>query len=221
MTSTRVSRWGFVNAYLVQEDDGITVVDTGIPGTASRIVAAAQRLGLSIVRIVLTHAHFDHVGSVDALVGELRDVEVAITARDARLLNGDKQPEPGEPQVAVKGRLPKLKTEVTGRIAVGDRVGSLEVVAAPGHTPGHIALLDTRDRTLYCGDAYATLGGVDTSAKPSFPFPLPALATWHRPTALASAKALRALDPTRLAPGHGKPLESPGEAMDRAIAKAS
>jgi glyoxylase-like metal-dependent hydrolase (beta-lactamase superfamily II) len=210
-----------VNAYLVQDDDGITVIDTGIPGTAGRIVAAAQRLGSPIVRIVLTHAHFDHVGSVDALVGGLPDVEVAITARDARLLNGERQPEPGEPQVPVKGQLPKLKTDVTGRIAAGDRVGSLEVVAAPGHTPGQIALLDTRDRTLYCGDAYATLGGVATSAKPSFPFPLPALATWHRPTALASAKALRALDPAQLAPGHGKVIEAPGAAMDRAIAKAS
>ena len=47
------------------------------------------------------------------------------------------------------------------------------------------------------------------------------MATWHRPTALETAKALRALDPKRLAPGHGKVVEDPGEAMDRAIAKAS
>jgi glyoxylase-like metal-dependent hydrolase (beta-lactamase superfamily II) len=106
-------------------------------------------------------------------------------------------------------------------LAPGDRVGSLEVHAAPGHTPGQIALLDVRDRTLICGDAYSTLGGVATSAKPNPRFPLPALATWHRPTALASAIALRALDPARLAPGHGKVVEAPGAAMDRAIATAS
>ena len=52
-----------------------------------------------------------------------------------------------------------------------------------------------------------------------FVFPLPALATWDRPTALESARALRELDPARLAPGHGKVVDSPGPAMDAAIAK--
>ena len=60
-----------------------------------------------------------------------------------------------------------------------------------------------------------------TSAKPNPRFPLPGLATWHRPTALESARALRALDPARLAPGHGQVVEQPGAAMDAAIAKAS
>ncbi|MET0926752.1 MAG: MBL fold metallo-hydrolase, partial [Solirubrobacterales bacterium] len=99
--------------------------------------------------------------------------------------------------------------------------GSLEAIAAPGHTPGHLAFLDTRDGTLFCADAYSTLGGVATSAKANWRFPLPALATWHKPTALESARALRALDPKRLAPGHGKVVESPAAAMDAAIAKAS
>ena len=47
------------------------------------------------------------------------------------------------------------------------------------------------------------------------------MATWHRPTALETAIAMRALNPKRLAPGHGKVVENPGEAMDAAIAKAS
>ena len=218
---TRISRWGFVNAYLVEEDDGITVIDTGIPGTSRQIIAAAERLGAPIVRIALTHAHFDHVGSLDALAAELPAAQLLITARDARLLDGETAAEAGEPQVRVKGRLPKLKTQVGGRMAAGDRVGSLEVIAAPGHTPGQVAFLDARDRTLYCGDAYLTLGGVETSAKPSMPFPFPALATWHRPTALETARVLRALDPARLAPGHGKVIESPTAAMDQAIDRAS
>jgi glyoxylase-like metal-dependent hydrolase (beta-lactamase superfamily II) len=83
-----------------------------------------------------------------------------------------------------------------------------------------MALLDTRDRVLICGDAYSTLGGVATSAKANPRFPLPVIATWHKPTALESAKALRALDPAALAPGHGKIVLDPGEAMDAAIAKA-
>ena len=102
----------------------------------------------------------------------------------------------------------------------GDRVGSLDVIAAPGHTPGHVALLDDRDRMLYCGDVYSTLGGVATSARVYPRCPL-ALFTWHRPIELESARALRALEPARLAPGHGKVVESPLEAMDRAIARGS
>ena len=81
--------------------------------------------------------------------------------------------------------------------------------------------MDTRDRTLIAGDAFSTLGGVATTAKPNPLFPMPALATWHRPTALATARSLRALDPARLAVGHGRTVEAPGAAMDAAIAKAS
>jgi hypothetical protein len=81
--------------------------------------------------------------------------------------------------------------------------------------------MDTRDGTLYCGDAYSTLGGVATSARVNWRFPLPGKATWDYPTALESARALRALDPARLAPGHGKVVESPGAAMDAAIARGS
>jgi glyoxylase-like metal-dependent hydrolase (beta-lactamase superfamily II) len=99
-------------------------------------------------------------------------------------------------------------------------VGSLEVVASPGHSPDHIAFFDTRDGSLIAGDAFQTRGGVAVSGtvKPLFPFP--AMGTWHRPTALESARALRALAPTRLAVGHGTVLDQPLEAMDRAIAEA-
>jgi glyoxylase-like metal-dependent hydrolase (beta-lactamase superfamily II) len=219
---TPVVRLGMVNAYLVREEDGLTLVDTGIAGSRKTILIAAARLGAPITRIVLTHAHGDHIGSLDAMARELPGAEVAIGAREARLLTKDKTPDPGEPADArYRGGYSGAKTTPTVLLAPGDRVGSLEVHAAPGHTPGQIALLDVRDRTLICGDAYSTLGGVATSAKPNPRFPLPALATWHRPTALASAIALRALDPARLAPGHGTVVEAPGAAMDRAIATAS
>jgi glyoxylase-like metal-dependent hydrolase (beta-lactamase superfamily II) len=100
-------------------------------------------------------------------------------------------------------------------------VGSLEVVAAPGHTPGHVAFLDRRDGTLLCGDAFTTLGGVATTDKMRLPFPLASMATWDPATELASARALRALEPSRLAPGHGKVVDAPLAAMDAALAKAS
>jgi hypothetical protein len=84
-----------------------------------------------------------------------------------------------------------------------------------------VALLDVRDRTLLCGDSYSTLGGVETAARVNPRFPVLTPATWHRPTALESARALRALDPARLAPGHGRIVDGPGATMDAAIARAS
>jgi glyoxylase-like metal-dependent hydrolase (beta-lactamase superfamily II) len=220
-TLTRISRMGFVNAFLVREDDGLTLVDTMIGGSHKAILAAAADLGQPIVRIALTHAHGDHIGSLDALKQELPDAEVIIGARDARLLKKDKTPEPGEPADAkYRGSYVGAKTEPTRLVDAGDRIGSLEVVASPGHTPGHVAFLDTRDRTLIAGDAYSTLGGVAVPAKAYPRFPLVWFATWHRPTALESAKALRALEPARLAVGHGAVVDSPLAAMDAAIARA-
>jgi glyoxylase-like metal-dependent hydrolase (beta-lactamase superfamily II) len=103
----------------------------------------------------------------------------------------------------------------------GELIGSLEVVACPGHTPGHIAFLDRRDQTLYCGDTFSTLGGVETSARMNPRFPLVVMGTWNRPMVLASARKLLALQPARLAPGHGRVVESPATAMDAAISRAS
>jgi len=219
---TRVSRFGFVNAYLVEEEDGLTLVDTAIPGSAKAIQAAAGKLGRPIVRIALTHAHGDHIGSLDALAKTLPGVEVSISERDARLLAKNKTTDPGEPPEAkMRGSYPGAKTAPTRTLAPGDRVGSLEVIAAPGHTPGHIAFLDTRDNTLIAGDAFSSIGGVATSAKANPLFPFPVIATWHKPTALESARTLRALDPARLAVGHGPIVDAPGAAMDKAIEKAA
>lgn len=211
------------NAYLVREEDGLTVIDTSVMGSAGGIQAAARALGQPIRRIVLTHAHSDHYGSLDALHAAVPDAEVLVSARDAILLRGDRSRQPGEPA----GRLfpgvflPPAKTRPTRTIEEGERVGSLEVVAAPGHTPGQIAFRDTRDGSLICGDAYLALGGLFVTTKPVRRFPVPALlGTWHKPTAYATAEKLRALDPTRLATGHGPVLEAPAAEMDRALREA-
>ncbi len=216
----RLSRLGIVNAYLVREDDGLTLVDTTIAGSARAILAAARRLGAPIVLIALTHAHADHAGALDALHAALPAAEVLVPVREARFLAGDMRLDPDEPQVKLRGGWQVCTTRPTRLLAPGDRVGSLEVVAAPGHTPGQIAFLDTRDGTLIAGDAFQTRAGVAVSGTLRLLFPFPALATWHKPTALASAWALRALNPARLAVGHGVVLEQPVAAMDRAIAVA-
>ena len=83
-----------------------------------------------------------------------------------------------------------------------------------------MAFLDRRDATLLCGDTFTTIGRVATTNKVRLPFPLASMATWDGPTDLESARALRALEPARLAPGHGKVVDAPLAAMDAAIAKA-
>jgi glyoxylase-like metal-dependent hydrolase (beta-lactamase superfamily II) len=217
----QIRRFGLMNAYLVEEEDGLTLVDT-MMGASKRILAAAEALGKPIVRIALTHAHGDHIGSLDKLKAALPDAEVSISVRDARLLAKDLMQSPEEAALGkFRGDLRGAATVPDRLLSPGDRVGSLEVIAAPGHTPGHIAFLDTRDRALICGDAYATVAAVATTAKPDWRFPATGFGTWSRPLSHETAVALRALEPTSLAPGHGKIVRDPGAAMDRAIAKSA
>ena len=213
----RLSFIGFVNCYLVREDDGFTLIDTTVGGQGPHIMEEARKLGLPIARILLTHAHVDHVGAMDELHKALPDVPVIISERDARFLTGDKSLDPAEPQVPLRGGYPVCETKPTLLLHEGDRVGSLEAIATPGHTPGHLAFIDTRDRSIIVGDAYQTLGGVAVSGTFKPLFPLPALATWHKGLALASARKLLALQPSRMAVGHGKILEHPQAQMEKAI----
>src|SRR5947207_9633295 len=205
------------NCYLLREDDGFTLIDTTISGQVQTIIQEANKLGLPIVRIVLTHAHIDHVGSLDALHEALPNAQVAISERDPRCLSGVTSLDPAEPQVPLRGGYPVCTTKPELLLHEGDRIGSLEAIATPGHTPGHLAFLDTRDRAVIAGDAFQTLGGVAVSGTFKLLFPLPALATWHKGLALQSARKLLALQPSMLAVGHGRVLKDPQTAMERAI----
>lgn len=209
-----------MNCYLVQEDDGLTLVDSTMSSPAEDVAAIVKELGQELRRIALTHAHADHVGGVAGMRQRFPAVEVSISERDAPVLAGDKSLRTDEAQTPIKGYFVKVDWKPDRLLKPGDRLGSLEVVASPGHTPGHVAFLDLRDRSLIAGDAFQTRGGIAVSGvlRPLFPFP--ALATWSKPAALASAVALRALRPSLLAVGHGDALREPSSAMDRAIEAA-
>lgn len=209
-----------VNCYFVEEKDGLTLIDAGMSFCLRGIMLVASQIGKPIRRIVLTHAHEDHVGALDALKEQLPDVTVYISHRDAPLLSGDTSLLPTEPNVPIRGGIPKkIKTQADVLLRDGDRIESLIAVDAPGHTPGSMAFLDTRNRILIAGDAFQTRGGIVVSGQLKLSFPFPAMATWHKPTALESAKKLSELQPTLLAVGHGVMIENPVKAMFQSISE--
>ncbi|WP_217591770.1 MBL fold metallo-hydrolase [Cohnella sp. GbtcB17] len=228
-TRTNVQQLSFmprffpVNAYFVEELDGLTLIDAALPYSAKGIIDAAARLGKPIRRILLTHAHGDHIGALDRLKSALPDAEVLISARDARLLAGDKSLDASEIQSPIRGDVPKpdaIRTRPDTLLADGDRVGSLLAVATPGHTPGSMSFLDTRTGALIAGDAFQVRGGMAVSGKMQPLFPFPAMATWSAAEALRSAKRLVGLKPTLLAVGHGGMIADPLEAMNVAVRAA-
>ena len=164
-------RLGFGQAYLWQDDDAWTLVDTGIPGSGPEIGEALHRLGLdtpAIRTIVATHGHEDHFGSAaqirgwhgapvhahtgDAAVirGEQRRRDPVLTAFDAPIWE----------QLAASG-VPDLDPPpcpVDVELHDGDRLdigGGAQVLAVPGHTPGSIALHLSEPGVLFTGDTVA------------------------------------------------------------------
>jgi len=224
--SYQFTRFGLVNCYLVRESDSFTLIDTGLPGSAKLMIDAARAIASEpIARLLLTHAHGDHIGSLDALARALGEPQVAIGKREARLLPKkpaqDRSLDPGEPQCKVKGSLPGALTGPTHLLSEGELYGSLRVVGSPGHTPGHLAYFDERDGTLYGGDALVTVGGeVHVVGFGPWYFTLPKFGTWHRPTAVASARRLADLPIRRYAVGHGRVVEGGPELLREAVQRA-
>lgn len=160
-----------LNAYLWCGDDGVTLVDTGWPGSGDVIERALTALGRGksdVVRVVLTHFHDDHAGAA-AEVAAWGRVEVVAGAGDARFITGEQAgPLPvltvaelaihAQPTDPPHGPLVRVDREVRDGDVL-DFAGGARVVAVPGHTPGSIALYLPAVDAILTGDAVAELQG--------------------------------------------------------------
>lgn len=210
-----------INCYFVEEETGLTLIDAALPFCAMKILEAARKIGEPITNIVITHAHDDHIGALDAIKQELPDVTVYISKRDAHLLEGDMALQNGERNTPIKvGVSKKIKTIPDILLQEGDQIGSLLAIETPGHTPGSMAFLDTRNDALIVGDAFQTKGGVAVAGQIKWLFPFPVFGTWDAETALASAQKLLEYKPSILATGHGKMIKDPLLRMKLAIEEA-
>jgi hydroxyacylglutathione hydrolase len=194
------------NAYLVEGDEGITVVDTGLPGNAGKIVDYVQSIGCyhsNIKTTILTHSDIDHAGSA-ARLKEKTHAKVAIHEADAPRLSGEKE------WKTVKGvlglffhaagavmRFNRLKADVL--LKDSDIIDGLTVIHTPGHTEGSICLYLPR-RAIFVGDALVTTG----ERMPSLPRRSMSM---DMSLAKESIRKISRLEYSVLLPGHGPPIE--------------
>ncbi len=218
--SLQLTRFGLINCYLVAEADGFTLIDTSFKGAEDDILAAAAKAGKPIRRILLTHAHPDHMGSVDALIAKLGPIEIAANRRSVPLLKlpADVSLEAGEPDKPIRTP-PGCESAVTRTLAEGELYGSLRVIETPGHMAGHLSFLDERDGTLYLGDALVCLGSLRVAGYAPVPFTPTNGFTWDKGLALSSAKKLLKHPIVRFASGHGPIREGGLELLKATLQK--
>ncbi len=189
------------NVYLVAIDDGLLLVDTGMPGNAKRIVAFTKSIGrqaADLRYIVLTHCDIDHIGSVAGLK-ELTGAQVAIHELDGPVLAGEQRSQKGGLAMAAIYRLLRFRPVVPDLLLKdGDTIGGLQVIHVPGHTAGSLVLC-REDGVVFSGDAL--LSDQHGQVRP----PDPRLAL-DRVQALASAERIKALPIKLLCTGHGAPV---------------
>lgn len=207
-----------VNCYLYEEEKELTLIDAGLSISYKGIVQTIREINKPLTNIVLTHAHGDHVGALERVMQSFPDAVLSISKRDCRLLKGDKSLDKTEPQIPIKGGVPKgIKITPNRLLKEGDRIGSLKVYETPGHTPGSISLLDTKYNAIIAGDTFQTQGRMAVCGQIVRSFPFPAFGTWSKELALNSAKKIGALNPTLLAVGHGQMVENPSDDVQKAI----
>jgi len=212
-----------VSVYLVEGEDGLTLIDTGLGLAAAGVFHQAQKLGPPINRIVLTHAHLDHTGGLDKMKAARPQVEVICSEREAAILAGDRTARPGEQSTdnsQIPGLFPTLLTQPDVLVSDGGAAGPLTAIATPGHTPGHMCYLHEPSGALFAGDAFQTRGGLAVAGDRRWAFPFVAMGTWDKAKAVTSARQVAELPLRYLAPAHGEVLADPGELLPAAIDRA-
>ena len=214
----------FVNAYFIGEAGRPWVlVDTGIPGRAAQIVAAAEgRFGAGSrpEAILLTHGHFDHAGNALELA-EHWDVPIYAHPLELPYLTGRSAYPPPDPTIG--GAIGFLSRFMPSKpYDFGTRIQPLRdskvpgladwtFIETPGHSPGHISLFRGSDRVLLAGDAFASMdmeswigliSAKRTLARAGAPFNCDWAAT------RTSVQKLADLRPEVVGCGHGKPYGS-------------
>ena len=183
---------GNVSAYVLARGREIAIVDTGFPGSSDQIGVALDALGGSwsdVDHVVLTHLHGDHVGGLPEVLELAADAVAWAGAADVDAIDS---PRPIMP------------------LDDGDEVFGLEVIATPGHTPGHISVLDPAASFLVAGDALNEDGGMVLGPNPAF--------TSDMDLANASVARLAERGFETVVFGHGAPIE--GGASDAVVALA-
>ena len=186
------------NVYLVVTQDGLLLVDTGMPGNARRILRFIEGLGRQprdLRDIVLTHCDIDHVGNV-AELKRRTGARVAILELDVAVLSGEQRPQKGGLAMVALYRLLRFRPIAPDlRLRDGDTIGGLQVMHVAGHTAVSIALL-RNDGVVFSGDALLS----DTHGNVLPPDPRLAL---DPAQALLSAEMIGARRAGLLLAGHG------------------
>jgi len=210
------------------------LIDAGLKRSALKIKELSDNLfwpESKPAAIILTHGHFDHVGSAMELAREW-DVPVFAHLMELPYLTGLSSYPPADPWAG--GGLFSVVSPVfpTGPINISDHIqllpqdGSLpflpdwRYIHTPGHSPGHISLFRRRDRVLLAGDAFVTtrqesVWSVMTQSK-KITGP-PRYFTYDWPAAARSVQELAMLEPETVATGHGQPMR--GEEMRKMLHK--